>query len=68
MYKLIKRKDCKMFDKGNCNIFIDDKPKCNNVCKSHKPKHTISINTPNYWDDLYTDASGNCYSDADSGL
>jgi hypothetical protein len=24
--------------------------------------------TPDWWNDLYTDGCGNCYSDADSGL
>jgi len=24
--------------------------------------------TPDWWNDLYTDAAGNCFSDADSGL
>ena len=29
-------------------------------------KHTVF--TPDWWYDLYTDANGNCFSDADPGL
>lgn len=26
------------------------------------------VNTPDWWNDLYTDGAGNCFSDADGGL
>jgi hypothetical protein len=28
----------------------------------------IPVQTPDWWNDLYTDASGQCFSDADPGL
>jgi hypothetical protein len=31
-------------------------------------KHFTPVKPPEWWSDLYTDASGACYSDADSGL
>ncbi|HNR21363.1 MAG TPA: hypothetical protein PKL45_15375 [Bacteroidia bacterium] len=34
----------------------------------NKTEYVKPIKTPDWWNDLYTDACGNCYSDADSGL
>jgi len=28
----------------------------------------VGIKTPEWWNDLYTDCTGQCYSDADNGL
>ena len=36
--------------------------------KKEKTEYVKPIKTPDWWNDLYTDACGNCYSDADSGL
>ena len=36
--------------------------------KEEKTEYVKPIKTPDWWNDLYTDACGNCYSDADSGL
>lgn len=36
--------------------------------RKFRPKAAIAPRPPEWWKDLYTDASGNCFSDADSGL
>ena len=33
-----------------------------------KPPRRSINQTPDWWNDLYTDAAGNCFSDADPGL
>ena len=34
----------------------------------HNPNEVIQYKTPDWWGDLYTDATGQCFSDADNGL
>lgn len=40
---------------------MDDKEKQN-------AEYTMPIKTPDWWNDLYVDVNGNCFSDADNGL
>jgi hypothetical protein len=43
----------------------DHKERCTPVYVEEFDK---PMKTPEWWNDLYTDASGNCFSDADQGL
>jgi hypothetical protein len=43
-------------------------PKLHSCCEIKQVHQTTQPATPDWWNDLYTDAAGNCFSDADSGL
>jgi hypothetical protein len=45
------------------------KSDCERLHKQNSPKPEFApVKPPEWWSDLYTDAGGNCWSDADSGL
>ena len=58
-------------------VTATDKDRPNDLLKKLYPKtysclkirpHLTPMPTPEWWNDLYTDAAGNCFSDADPGL
>lgn len=62
LYKNINTREYKnLSDDGSEWIFAKD-------CYNKIPKNIPICATPDWWNDLYTDGAGNCFSDADPGL